>query len=239
MIGAALLAVYLIAGHAMQPHPHHPGSPPALTFGDLWASLYSLAGLFGNALLSPFGVSVNIYTQLLGLMIICVQITCFIYVIRLPERQRMRFVIPLTLTLYNALVFVEILGTRFNYSGFEYFPRYAILMLGGPVSLLFWIVMIPLPRWHLKVAAVGVLAVMLVAVIVADRHEYYAMPYRRAGFAVIRQLFVAPQRPQVLLRLNELHTTPGWQTFSYAKLQYLEANHLALYRHSGPGHVTR
>ena len=225
-VGAAMLAAYLLVGHAVGSH----GAPPRFIPHDLAISAYAALGLVGNAFLSPYAASVAPYTRLLGVLTLVAQAAGLIFVMRLPRERRARYLLPVALSLFNVFVAVEIIAVRFHFPGFEFYPRYAVLMLSGPVSLLFWITMCMPTRIAGLVLRLGVLAVMIAAVVAADLREYHVVPYRHAGLLIERQFLMSLSAPPDSGQQAEFHITPRRLPYIYPGVLYLRADHLAMYR---------
>jgi len=225
LVAAALLAAYLIAGHGVGSR----GAPSNYTLHDLWVCLYSAFGLLGNAIMSPFTATMGLYTRLVGVLIFGVQIAGMIYAIRQSAELRHRYMIPVTLSLYNIFIISEILVVRFHFPGFEFYPRYAVLMLGGPISMLFWITMCTPTRIAGHALRIGVLVVMIIAVVMADMREYHVAPYRHANIRAERHFLMSLSGEPDLGQQSTFHITSRRLPLIYPGLLYLRANHLAMY----------
>jgi len=226
LMAAVLLAVYLLAGKGVD----LVGSSPSFTPHNLWICIYSAFGLMGNALISPHTLQMNIYTRLIGVLIFGIQIAGTIYAIRMPAELRIKYMIPIALSLYNAFIVLEIVGVRFHYPGFEFYPRYASLMLVGPISVLFWIVMIPMKSPFNRSVGLVIFVVIAISVSMADVSEYRIMPYRRDDIIVGRQFLFALKETPDMNQQRKYHITNRILPTIYPGIIYLRENHLAMYR---------
>ncbi|MGH9437543.1 MAG: hypothetical protein ACRD22_06510 [Terriglobia bacterium] len=226
LVAASLLAAYLLAGRAVGSS----GALPSFTLHDLWICVYSAFGLMGNALFSPHTQQMGIYTRFIGVLIFGIQIAGMIYVIRQPIELRSRYMIPIALSLYNAFITLEIVGFRFHFPGFEFYDRYAMVMLAGPISVLFWMVMVPPKSLFNRSLNLAILSVIVVAVSMADVREYHTMPYRRDNFIAQRQFLSALNGTPNINQQRKFHITNRILPMMYPGVIYLRDNHLAMYR---------
>ena len=226
LVAAVLLAVYLLAGKGVGSR----SATPSFTSHDLWICVYSAFGLMGNSLLSPYTLQMKIYTWIIGVLIFGIQIAGTIYVIRQPTELRCKYMIPIALSLYNVFIVLEIVGVRFHSPGFEFYPRYAMLMLAGPISVLFWIVMIPTKSPFNRSAALAMFAIIGISVSMANVRELHIMSYRRDNLLVQRQFLFALKGTPDMNQQRMFHITDSIMPMIYPGVMYLRENHLAMYR---------
>jgi hypothetical protein len=226
--------LYATAGVAAT-HAHGHGFVlPGLSLGNLLKFFEDWVGLAGNALFIPVLDSTRNVTRALGAMIIIVQAVGIIHVLRLPIERRARFLVPLILTVYSTLVFIEIIAARFHVPDVEFTPRYSIHMIGGPVSVLFWIVTLyESIHWHhwLKAGAVAfVMAGIGTGVVLAEAEGIMFMPYARNSFMKVRVNILALKNEPNATQLREMLIGKPLQAFVYPGKLYLEVHELAMYK---------
>ena len=226
----AVPIMYVTAGHGLG----HGGELPAFTFGDVMNSLEVWVGLAGNALLTPSLDSLRNLTRLLGAGILITQGVAIIHVLRLPAERRAAFMVPVILTLYNTLVFAEILVTRFHFPNVAFMPRYSIHMIGGPVSLLFWVVTLSdsvrWGRWLKTGAVVFVLVGVGVGVVVGDAQTFRQLPDFRHALSGVRENLMALHGEPDANQQRQMFVSPHLLPLVYPGKLFLEEKGLAMYK---------
>jgi hypothetical protein len=197
---------------------------------DLLHGAAAAVALSGNALFSPGTSNWEGLTWLLGAALVLGQLGCAVYTVRLPAAQRTRFFVPLALTIYNALVLFEIIVARLHYPGLDFTPRYAIFALGAPVSLMIWIVLLDNRVLWRRVLAVATIAMAVVGAGVADREQVRQLPYARAAFERVRSTMMSLEAPPNAAQQAAMFVNPPLAPYVYPDLQFLRAEHLAMYR---------
>lgn len=204
---------------------------------DLLHAAAAAVALSGNALFSPGNAIQEILAWVLGIGLVLGQLACAIYTVRLPAAQRSRFFIPIALMIYNALVLLEVIGTRLHYPGLDFTPRYAIFAIGGPVSLMLWLVLLDdRARWR-RALAIGTLAMTVAGVAAADREQIHQLPFVRAAFERVRSTMISLQAPPNAEQQGAMFVNPPMAPYVYPDMQFLRAEHLAMYEAGGAEHL--
>lgn len=204
--------------------------PLSLGLDSVLYSLRVWVGLTGDAVFSPDPGSPERMMYIAGATILAVQIFGFVHVAFLPAERRKAFMVPLMLTVYNFLVFLEILVTRFHIDRLESTPRYSILMLAGPVSVLFYLILLE-RRDRLRVAlATLVLATLVIGTASADDQVYHVLPYIQKSFLSQRRELIGMTKDPDERQARALILTPRLARQIYPGRLFLEQQHLAMYR---------
>lgn len=233
LVMLGLIAVLLAVGYLLaRSSSGQVEQMPALTSGDLVLAVGALFDLVGNALFSPDRAALSIYTRLIGIGILLAQLVGMVHVLRLPADRRPIFLIPIILTLYNGMMFVEIAATRLHYPGFALYPRYSFLMMAGPLSLLFWVVTladtVPWSRW----LGIGTLTLLAPAVIMADIQNLSIAPYRPGSFANVRMTMKALHGEPTPREQKSMYLAPDMVPHVYPALEFLREHQLAMFRNT-------
>jgi hypothetical protein len=234
LLGLACIGFYVQAGHGLA----HPAQRPGLAAGDLLLAVKMWFGLTGNALFSPHAGELEIITYLLGAALIAAQgLGLFLVLRRNPEGRR-AFFLPVALTLYNNLVFLEILNTRLHTveSGLEasFTPRYSILMLAGPMSVMFYLVMLDDLSSRMKRMAAMMLMTLAGGTLAAEVMIMVALPHFAAVLAAVRADLVELRGDPNQFQQTQMRLTPAMKPLVYPGRLYLQQEHLALYRDGTP-----
>jgi hypothetical protein len=216
---------YLLAGEGMR------SSWGLNTFGlhELYKCVQTWVSLSGDAIFFPGLPTLQILTVILGTAVVLIQVLGIFHVLRLPSVQRERFMVPVILTIYSFLVFIEILLTRFNAPDVGFTPRYSTHMLGGVVSVMFWVVTLldSLP-WGRVIAIV---TVTLVACGVGGAEIAGAMRLRTMGIdtAVARSALLSLRGNPTPSQQLQMRLTPAMVPLVYPGRLFLQDHLLALY----------
>jgi len=232
-VPAVLVPVMYVTAGAGFGHGHHIALP-ALSLTDIWKIFEMWVGLTGNALLIPGLVYIRNLTRALGFGILIIQCVGIVHVLRLPVERRVRFMVPIILTFYNTLVFIEILAARFNFPDVAFTPRYSIHMIGGPVSVLFWMVTlsdsIHWRRGFKVFAALVVLMGIGASVTLANAEGIWLLPGFRHTLSGIRADLMSLHSEPNPFQQRDMYISPALLPFVYPGRIFLEANGLAMYR---------
>jgi len=231
-VPAVLVPILYVTAGAGLGHGHGIALP-AFSLGNVLQILEAWVGLTGNALLIPGLDSMRNITRALGVGILVVQGVGIIHVLRLPVERRAGFMVPIILTFYSTLVFIEIIAARFHFPDVAFTPRYSIHMIGGPVSVLFWMVTLSDSiRWHrgLKVCATVVVLVGIgVGVSVANAEGFWLLPGFRHSFLGVRADLMALHSAPNASQQRDMFVNPALVSFVYPGRIFLEAHGLAMY----------
>lgn len=233
--GAGIAAWYLLSGNGLKMGyavSKHEIFSLLFWFKSIAPITSAFISLNGIALYSPIITGYN-FIRILGAGIIILQIFAIVHVLRLASGRRKQFMIPLTLTLYNLFVFLEIIATRLHYPGMAFTPRYSILMLAGPVSLLFWgVMLIDKSRWN-GWRSIGTLAIVIPGVLAADFRILQMLPYFRHFTAYGRAALITLQTQPNYCQIKSMGVSKDLAPLVLSGKKFIEANHLALYRGNG------
>ena len=234
LLGLVCIGFYVHAGHGLA----HPEQRPGFAPGDLVLAVKMWFGLTGNALFSPHAGELEVITYLLGAALIAAQaVGLFLTLRQSPERRRTSF-LPVALTLYNNLVFLEILNTRLHTveSGLpaSFTPRYSILMLAGPLSVMFYLVMLDDLNGRMKRLTSAMLTTLAAGTLAAEVMIMVALPHFAAALATVRADLVALQGEPNQNQQAEMRLTPAMKPLVYPGRLFLEKEGLALYRNGPP-----
>jgi hypothetical protein len=192
--------------------------------------LVSLLGLVGNGLFCPGDISSRIFTLLFGVGILSAQIIGTVYAVSLPKEKRHSFLIPIILTIYNLLVYVEIAGARFQYPYFEYYSRYSILMIAGPISVLLFAMKLERFAARGRDYAVCAIALIIFGIVAADAQSLKALPFRRASFDNVRETLLQLKGEPNPTQKRSMYLTNDILPDVYPGKLFLQENKLSLYR---------
>jgi hypothetical protein len=227
IVAVVVPASYVIAGGGFDQRLS--ASHSAFGLGELVAALQAGVGIVGNSLYSPLTAAREPIALMLGISVIVAQVAATIYALRLPSRERPRFIVPLTLTLYSWLVVLEIIGARLHEPGVAFTPRYSMFGLYAPVSLLFWFVsMADAFRWK-KVFGVYALIVIAVGVGFADAQTSQRLPYVRAALDRARTTLLSLHGTPTPQQRAIMFVNAPLLDLVYPDLQFLRQQHLAMY----------
>ena len=234
LLGLVCIGFYVYAGHGLA----HPDQRPGFAAGDLLLAVKMWFGLTGNALFSPHAGQLEIITYLLGAALIGAQgVGLWLALRQSPERRQALF-LPIALTLYNNLVFLEILNTRLHTveAGLEssFTPRYSILMLAGPMAVMFYLVMLDELGARMKQLSSAMLAGLAGGVLASELMITVALPHYAAVLATVRADLVSLQGDPNTFQQTEMKLTPAMKPLVYPGKLYLQQEHLALYRDDTP-----
>jgi hypothetical protein len=234
LLGILCIGFYVHAGHGLG----HPEQRPGFAPGDIWQAVKMWFGLTGNALFSPHAGQLEIITYLLGAALIAAQaLGLFLALRQAPERRR-AFFLPMALTLYNNLVFLEILNTRLHTveSGLEasFTPRYSILMLAGPASVMFYLVMLDDLTDRIRGLASVMFMAMAAGTLAAELMILVALPHFAAVLATARADLLSLQGDPNQFQQTQMRLTPAMKPLVYPGRLFLEKEGLALYRNGPP-----
>jgi hypothetical protein len=239
LLGILCIGFYVYAGHGLG----HPEQRPGFAPGDIWLAVKMWFGLTGNALFSPHAGELEILTYLLGAVLIAAQGLGLVLALRQAPGRRMALFLPVALTLYNNLVFLEILNTRLHTveSGLEssFTPRYSILMLAGPVSVMFYLVMLDDLADRIRRLASAVFMAMVAGTMAAELMILVALPHFAAVLATVRADLVSLQGEPNSFQQTEMKLTPAMKPLVYPGRLYLQQEHLALYRDGAPPPIAK
>jgi len=182
--------------------------------------------LFGNALLTqPVGMGLR---RLAGAVVILFMGISTIRLLFLPVHHRLRCFVPLALSIYTFGVSLEIVWA-YHTPEFGHAPRYAVHMMGGPISVLMWAIM--LPRTTVLKLAVPVTAmVILISTLVATRSTSMMVPYFRVSFDKTRAELLSVNAPISDEQQEIIQVGTPLKHLVYPDLEFLRKNRLALYR---------
>lgn len=233
LVGLALGLWYVIGGGSLTQNLGYPGA----SWDDLSKAFVYWLDLTGDAVFTPLGSS-SFYlwpfvTGAIGCGILIVQCMGLVHVMHLPEERRADFLIPVALTAYNLFVFIEILFTRFHYPNMGFVSRYAVLMMAGPVSVLFYAVMTPEWTGFEKRLLAGALLFIMMGTALADGRLFHRMPFVASSFQIQRLDLINLSSDPVPDAWREMVLNKNTAQYVYSDLNFLKNNHLALYR-DGP-----
>jgi hypothetical protein len=224
--GLVIIVSYIILAQGTQ----QLAGGPQLTGSDLLRAFQMWIALTGNAVLNPVTPSLQPLTYALGVAILVTQLIGITYTLRQPAAARHAFMVPVALTLYNFIVFMEILFARFDYPSPGFTPRYSILMLAGPLSaLIFLIALVEWSRWS-RIFGVTVLGLLLTGTVVADAQTLTQLPYVVKSFERVRLDVLAVKAPPDDATMTEMFMNPALSPAVYTGVLFLREEHLALYR---------
>lgn len=206
--------------------------------GDLPKALYILLGLTGNAVVSPGSPSLQNLTLVLGGGILLIQLVAVLHVMRLPVEERGRFMVPMVLTLYSGLVFVEILAARIGMPDVAFTPRYSTHMLGGVVSVLFWAAMLNGPPLYGRWLASAAVTLIISGVIIGEAQGTLRFKPVRRSMAEVRRTLLSLNGDPDPVQQREMFVTPAMLPLVYPGRQFLQERHLALYKNGDPTAVS-
>jgi hypothetical protein len=234
LLGLACIGFYVYAGHGLA----HPSQRPGFAPGDLVLAVKMWFGLTGNALFSPHAGVLEIITYLLGAALIAGQGVGLWLALRQDSERRQSLFLPIALTLYNNLVFLEILNTRLHTveSGLEasFTPRYSILMLAGPMSVMFYLVMLDDLGARMKRLASAMLMALAGGTLAAELMITVALPHFAASLATVRADLLELQGDPNQFQQTQMRLTPAMKPLVYPGRLFLEKEGLALYRNGPP-----
>jgi hypothetical protein len=228
VIGLATIIWYVYSADSLSDAEQRPG----LTSVDFMRSLLIWVVLTGNAIFSPALDSAQFIVYILGATIIAVQIAGLAHVLRLPAEQRIGCMVPVMLTLYKWLVFIEILFTRFHHPDVEFTPRYSILMLAGPVSALFYLMMLAGDSAGRRVISLGISVVLIAGTVGADVQIATRLPYIRNTLATVRLELMSLKGDPSPAQQAEMFVSPRQKPRVYPGRLFLESQGLAMYHES-------
>lgn len=230
LLGVLCIGFYVHAGHGLS----HPEQRPGFSFGDLWQACKMWPGLTGNSLFSPHAGELEVIAYLLGAGLIAAQATGLYLALRQDPGRRARLFLPVALTLYNNLVFLEILTTRLHTveGGLEssFIPRYSILMLAGPASVMFYLMMLDDLKGRLKRLASAALMAMAAGTLAAELLIMVALPHFAKVLATARADLLSLQGEPNSFQQTQMLLTPAMKPLVYPDKLFLQQEHLALYR---------
>ena len=231
-LGVALIVLY-VHGTSDLSRPH---SAATASVTDLLEALRMWVGLTGNALFTPRKGALIEITYGIGLLLVAAQAYILVSACRQPPDRRRALFIPVALALYNNLVILEIILTRLhdveNGTQADFNPRYTILTLGGPASVLFYAVMLgELPR-RLRHFAAAALFAMFAVTLISDRDIAIELPYHAQFLARVRTALLSLQGYPTPLQQAHMQLNPDMKPLVYPGRLFLEKEHLALYRDS-------
>ena len=234
LLGILCILAYVHAGHGLD----NASERPSLTLGDLVRSFLMWVGLTGNAVFSPHVARFEFITYLLGAMLLAAQGTgLFLALKQAPERRRQLF-LPIALTLYNNLVFLEILDTRLHVheSGLEstFTPRYSILMLAGPVSVMFYLVMLGNLNAQLQRLATAALLALGLGTLAAEGLILVTLPHYAAALATVRSTLVQLKAEPNAFEQQQMLLTEPMIPLVYPGKLFLQQEALSLYHEQPP-----
>jgi hypothetical protein len=234
VLGLACIGIYVHAGHGLA----HPGQRPGFAAGDVVLAVKMWFGLTGNALFSPHAGQLEIITYLLGAALIGAQAVGLWLALRQAPERRGGLFLPVALTLYNNLVFLEILNTRLHTveSGLEasFTPRYSILMLAGPLSVMFYLAMLDDLRGRMKPLASAMLMGLAAGTLAAELMIMVALPHFAQALATVRSDLLSLEADPNAFQQVEMRLTPAMKPLVYPGKLYLQQEHLALYHDGAP-----
>lgn len=217
--------VYLIAGDGVS----GVAQDSVFKLLDIWIVVKAWLGLNGVALFVPDSMVGRVFTLGLGAVILLVQAGTTVYVLRLPAEQRHRYMIPFTLTIYSVFVFCEIIIERIHYPGVAFMPRYSIHMLGGPVSVLFWVLMLGSFRGK-QILNWSILIVFVLGASFANFHEYQMLPYYRNTMAGVRDELMSLKAQPDSIQQSTMFVSRRMLPKVYPGREFLAKHHLAMYQ---------
>jgi hypothetical protein len=234
LLGLVCIVFYVHTGHGLA----HPDQRPGFAASDLVLAVKMWFGLTGNALFSPHAGQLEIITYALGAALIAAQaVGLWLALRQAPERRKALF-LPVALTLYNNLVFLEILNTRLHTveAGLEasFIPRYSILMLAGPMSVMFYLVMLDDLSGRMKRLASAMLMALAGGTLAAEVMIGVALPHFAAALATVRTDLLELQGDPNSFQQTQMRLTPAMKPLVYPGRLYLQQEHLALYRDGAP-----
>ncbi|HLW74388.1 MAG TPA: hypothetical protein VKT74_04905 [Gammaproteobacteria bacterium] len=232
LLGVLCIGFYVHAGHGLD----HPQQGPGFAPGDLVQAVKMWFGLSGNALFSPHAGRLEIITYFLGAVLLAAQAVGLVTALRQPPERRKALFLPVALTLYNNLVILEIVTARLHVveSGLEssFTPRYSILALAGPVSVMFYLVMLGDLRGRLRRLGSAAFLAMALGTLAADAMIAILLPHYAAVLATVRAELLSLQGPPDAFQTSQMTLTPTMKPLVYPGRLYLQQEHLALYRNS-------
>lgn len=160
-----------------------------------------------------------------GAIIIVILILSMVQTIFAPAKEGVRYFVPFALALYTFGVSLEI-ALKFNDPNFGEVPRYAIHMLGGPIAILVWGILVS--QRLQKIMTLGILYIFFGTIFIFFSVEAN-LPYFRFSFETIRTELKNIRGPITASQQKKIFVNPPLMDFVYPDLQFMRANRLALF----------
>lgn len=202
--------------------------------------------LFGNSLItighphSPifyvFGFPITYYERVVvdfifGFIVFSCIFTSMLYAIFVQMLNRIRYFVPFALSLYTIGVSIEIALTHHS-PRFGEAPRYAILMVGAPIAVVLWGILIPKQLTMVRTVTGLAQAVVSVSVITTLIFVKIKMPQLKS-FKSIKLILWKIDAPITKDQQKILKVNDPLRNLVYPDIQYLKKNHLACFRDVG------
>lgn len=198
--------------------------------------------LFSNALItighktSPvvfFGVPIIYGVRLIldfiiGFIIIATMIISMAYVFFVLPHDRMKYFIPFALSLYTFGVSLEIVWA-YHSPHFGEAPRYAILMVGGPISALIWGVLL-LRVYSLQKLILIAQSIIAISVFSTLVFMWTQISYVYNSFEGIRTELLKINAPITKEQEKIIVVNDPLKDLVYPDLLFLRKNHLSLFQ---------